>query len=61
MNKVEEMFVSARAPYPVERTLLTSGLTEACHKSYGQGGKRLETPELSVRYHPPESSQYCRT
>jgi len=60
MNKVEEMFVSGRAPYPVERTLLTSGMTEACHTSFGKGGKRLETPELSVRYHPPESSQYCR-
>jgi hypothetical protein len=60
MNKVEEMFVSGRAPYPVERTLLTSGITEACHKSYGKGGRRLETPELSVPYQPPKSSQYCR-
>ena len=60
MNKAEEMFVSGRAPYPVERTLLTSGMTEACHKSYGAGGKRLETPELSVKYGPPKSSQYCR-
>lgn len=47
MNKTEEMFVSGRVPYPVERTLLTSGMTEVCHKSYGAGGKRLETPELS--------------
>jgi len=60
MNKAEEMFVSGRAPYPVERTLLTSGMTEAFHKSYGGGGKRLETPELSVKYGPPKSSQYCR-
>lgn len=60
MNKVEEMFVTGRAPYPVERTLLTSGMTEACHQSFGKGGKRLETPELSVEYQPPKSSQYCR-
>jgi hypothetical protein len=60
MNKVEQMFVTGQAPYPVERTLLTSGITEACHKSYGEGGKRLETPELSVQYRPPESPQYCR-
>jgi hypothetical protein len=60
MNKAEEMFVSGRSPYPVERTLLTSGITEACHKSRGVGGRRLETPHLSVRYQPPEISQYCR-
>lgn len=60
MNKAEEMFVSGRAPYPIERTLLTSGMTEACHQSFGKGGKRLETPELSVEYQPPKSSQYCR-
>ncbi|MFL6353786.1 MAG: hypothetical protein ACJ74Z_18330 [Bryobacteraceae bacterium] len=59
MNKAEEMFVTRRSPYPVERTLLTSGITEACHKSHGVG-RRLETPHLSVRYQPPEISQYCR-
>ena len=61
MNKVEEMFVSGRPPYPVERTLLTSGITEACHKSHGAENKRLETPELSVRYRPTKAPQYCRT
>lgn len=60
MNKAEEMFVTGRSPYPIERTLLTSGITEACHKSYGGGGKRLETPYLSVSYQPPNISQYCR-
>jgi hypothetical protein len=60
MNKAEEMFVSGRSPYPVERTLLTSGMTEACHQSHGLRGKRLETPHLSVNYQPPKTSQYCR-
>lgn len=60
MNKAEEMFVTGRSPYPIERTLLTSGITEACHKSYGAGGKRLETLYLSVNYQPPKISQYCR-
>jgi hypothetical protein len=60
MNKAEEMFVTGRAPYPVERTLLTSGINEACHKSGSGGGKRLETPELAVKYQPPRTSQYCR-
>lgn len=58
MNKVVEMFGTGHAPYPIERTLLTSGITEACHRS---GGKRLETPQLAVTYTPPRESQYCRS
>jgi hypothetical protein len=57
MNKVAEMFLTGRAPYPIERTLLTSGITEACHHS---DGKRLETPQLAVTYKPPKESQYAR-
>lgn len=60
MNKAEEMFVTGRSPYPIERTLLASGITEACHQSSGAAGKRLETPHLSVVYQPPKTSQYCR-
>ena len=60
MSKAEEMFVTGRAPYPVERTLLTSGISEAAHTSRSQGGKRLETPQLNVTYRAPRVSQYCR-
>jgi hypothetical protein len=51
IGKVEEMFVTGKAPYPVERTLLTSGVLESCLTSRVQGHQRLETPHLSVRYH----------
>jgi hypothetical protein len=61
MSKVEEMLVTGKAPYPVERTLLTSGLVEAGMKSLAQGGKRLDTPHLSVRYKAPRPSQFWRT
>jgi hypothetical protein len=53
MAKVEEMFMSGKAPYPVERTLLTSGLVAAGMQSLASGQKRLETPHLSVRYQSP--------
>lgn len=61
MSKAEEMFETGRAPYPVERTLLTSGIVEACHTSASQGNRLLQTPELAVEYKSPKTSQYCRT
>ncbi|MBM3981873.1 MAG: hypothetical protein FJ304_16700 [Planctomycetes bacterium] len=60
MSKAEEMFVTGNAPYPVERTLLTSGINEAGLKSLAGGEKRLETPHLAVKYDPPARSQYWR-
>jgi hypothetical protein len=60
VNKIEEMFRTGQAPYPVERTLLVSGVLEACLTSRLQDHRRLETPQLSVRYHAPRASQYCR-
>ncbi len=59
INKVVEMFSTGRAPYPVERTLLTSGILESCLTSRSEGHKRLETPHLRVSYQAPES-QHCR-
>jgi hypothetical protein len=60
MHKVEQMFSTGIAPYPVERTLLTSGMLEACRTSKLEANRRLETPHLNVRYQPPQTSQYCR-
>ena len=60
IGKVEEMFSSGKAPYPVERTLLTSGMLESCLTSRMQSHLRVETPHLAVRYRPPRDSQYCR-
>jgi hypothetical protein len=60
VSKIEEMFDTGRAPYPVERTLLVSGILEACLTSRLQNHQRLETPQLAVRYRPPPLSQYCR-
>src|SRR5262245_35640605 len=53
MSKAEEMFRTGKAPYPIERTLLTTGLVAACMKSLAAGQKKLQTPHLAVRYKAP--------
>ena len=60
MSKAEEMFLTGQAPYPPERTLLTSGLVQAGMRSLHEG-RRLETPHLSVKYTAPRQSQFWRT
>jgi hypothetical protein len=61
MSKAEEMFTTGKAPYPIERTLLTSGMVEAGMRSLANGQKRLETPHLAVKYQAAEESQYYRS
>ena len=61
MSRAEETFVTGKAPYPVERTLLTSGLVEAGMRSLANGQKRLETPHLAVKYQPAKESTYWRS
>jgi hypothetical protein len=60
MSKAEEMFLTGQAPYPAERTLLTSGLTAAGLQSLADGQKRIETPHLAIRYTAPRESQFWR-
>lgn len=57
MSKAEEMFTTGKAPYPAERTLLTSGLTAAALQSLADN-KKLATPHLSIRYQAPQESQF---
>lgn len=45
-----QMMVTGKATYPVERTLLTTGMLDFLVNSKYQGHKRLETPELAVAY-----------
>jgi hypothetical protein len=60
MSKVEEMLLTGKPPYPVGRTLLTTGILAAAMKSLATS-KRLDTPHLAVRYTPPRESTFCQT
>jgi len=59
VSKIEQMFMTRRAPYPIERTLLTSGILESCLTSKKQNQQRLETPHLAVTYRPVREPQYA--
>jgi len=58
VSKIEELFVTGKAPYPVERTLVVSGMLESCLQSRKQG-KKLSTPHLNVRYFGTRTRQHA--
>ena len=49
---IQRMFLTGAAPYPVERTLLTTGALDALMRSRHGGGVRIETPYLEIPYSP---------
>ncbi len=62
VNNSEKMFLSGKPTYPVERTLLTTGLTAAGVDSLHAGQKRLDTPHLSgITYQATKESTFWRT
>ncbi|MBL9136316.1 MAG: hypothetical protein JNK85_10625 [Verrucomicrobiales bacterium] len=60
VHHIEDMVLQNRAPYPVERTLLTSGMTLAAVDSLHRGQRLVETPEMAVRYRATKRSTFWR-
>ena len=57
---IEKMFLTGQTSYPVERTLLTTGLTAAGVESLYRKA-RYETPHLKISYQSTKESTYWRT
>lgn len=57
---IETLVLEKRAPYPVERTLLTSGMVIGGVESLHRGQVLVPTPEMEVRYQGPQESLFRR-
>lgn len=57
---LEDTMINRRAPYPVERTLLTSGMVIGGVKSLHAGQVPIATPEMKVEYQGPRKSAFWR-
>ncbi len=57
---IEKFFAAGTPPYPVERTLLTSTMTDLATLSQHQGGQVIANPALAVKYPAPADSGFFR-
>jgi hypothetical protein len=58
---IEQLIISGKPPFPVERTLLTTGLVAAGVESLWRQGEPVDTPHLAIRYRPNPNSTFRRT
>jgi hypothetical protein len=61
VHQAETMFLTGKSPRPLERTLLTTGLTAAGMESLWRGQQRIETPHLAINYRVGDESVFWRT
>ena len=61
VNNIEKMFLTGEPTYPIERTLLTTGLVTAGVDSLHEGSTKQETPHLEIVYQATKESTFWRT
>lgn len=59
-HQIERMMRENRAPYPIERTLLTSGMLLTAVESLHRDGALVSTPEMEVGYTAPKESLFWK-
>lgn len=57
-HAIQHMFLTRKPAYPLERTLLTTGITEAVMKSRAQNGAIYATPYLEFGYQAVDFSAF---
>ena len=57
---IEELFVTGKPVYPVERTLLTTGALAFAFESR-EGKRPVETSQLAIRYRAPKNTFYQKS
>lgn len=58
IQHIERMILDNKTPYPIERTLLTSGMVIGGVESLFAGQQPYATPNMAVAYRGPEESMY---
>ena len=59
-HHVENMFLQGTTPYPIERTLLTSGMVIGGVESLFNDGKPFVTDDMAIKYSAPKQEMYWR-
>jgi len=54
LNSIEKMIETGKPTYPVERTLLTTGVLDALMHSYVGTQEWVDTKHLNIAYDPVE-------
>jgi hypothetical protein len=54
VRAIDSLVRTGHAPYPVERTLLTTGILDAVMVSVKERNRKVDTPELAIKYTPTD-------